>query len=103
MSGLTKVASKNEIPEGKAIAVEFRNKKVAVFNVNGQFFAIDDICSHAGGSLSEGELNGKVVTCPWHGATFDVTSGAPLDDMATEEVVSYKVVVEGEDIKIQND
>ena len=91
-----------DVPEGKAIAVVIGGKSIAVFNWDGKFFAIDDTCTHAGGSLAEGELNGKIVTCPWHGATFDITTGRPLDDsIASESVGSYKVIVEGEDIKVE--
>lgn len=101
MGSLTKVASKKDLPPGKAVAVTIGQKTIAVFNSGGEFFAIDDTCTHAGGPLSEGELNGKVVTCPWHGAIFDITTGAPLDSTAPEALNSYKVVVEGEDIKVE--
>ena len=101
MFNLIKVASKKDLPPGKALAVTVGEKTIAVFNSGGKFFAIDDACAHAGGPLSEGEVNGEVVTCPWHGATVDITTGACLNDIAPESVQSYKVVVEGEDIKIK--
>ncbi len=101
MPTITKVAQTKDLPPGKAIAVTVGLKRIAVFNLAGEFFAIDDTCTHAGGSLSEGEIAGTVVTCPWHGATFDITNGDALDDMTSESLKSYKVFVEGEDIKIE--
>ncbi len=95
------VAKNNDLPAGKTMAVDFEGKKIALFNINGTYYAVNDECTHAGGSLSEGEIEGTVVTCPWHGATFDVTNGAVLGAPAYEDVSSYKVFVEGEDIKIE--
>lgn len=101
MGNFIRVAGKKDLPPGKATAVTVGQKTIAIFNSGGEFFAIDDTCTHAGGPLSEGEVNGKVVTCPWHGATFDLTTGVPLEEIASEPVHSYKVVVEDEDIKIE--
>ena len=101
MANLNKVAKTKDIPAGKAIAVTVADKRIAVFNVGGKFFAINDTCTHAGGSLSEGEIAGTVVTCPWHGATFDISKGTPLNDIAPEPLNSYKVVVVGEDVNIE--
>ena len=100
MPNTTKVATTKDLPPGKAIAVSVGNKRIALFNVDGQYHAIDDECTHAGGSLSEGTIEGTVVTCPWHGATFDVKTGEVLSAPAFDKVSSYKVEVEGEDIKI---
>jgi len=99
--GFVKVADKKNLPTGKAIAVSVNNKKIAVFNINNCYFAIDDECSHAGGSLSEGEVEGYVVTCPWHGATFDVQTGQALSAPAFDQVKNYKVKIEGNDIQIE--
>ena len=101
MSNLTKVTAKKDLPPGKAIAVAVGQKTIAVFNAGGEFFAIDDTCTHAGGPLCEGEVDGKVVTCPWHGAEFDLTTGMCVNDVAPEPLHCYQVVVEGEDIKIE--
>jgi len=101
MGKITNIAKKNDLPPGKAIAVDVDNNRIAVFNINGSYYAIEDTCTHAGGSLSEGELEGTVVTCPWHGATFDVQSGAALSAPAYDGVKSFKVTLEGDDIKIE--
>ena len=99
--GLVKVANKKDLPSGKGMAVEVQGKTIALFNVNGEYYAMDDACTHAGGPLSEGTLEGVVVTCPWHGATFDVCSGTVMSQPAFSNVTSYKVIIEGEDIKIE--
>ena len=101
MSPVIKVAQKKDVPAGRGIQVEADGKKMALFYVDGQYYCIDDTCTHAGGSLSEGPLDGKVVVCPWHGAAFDITDGSVKESPAEENVNSYPVVVEGEDIKIK--
>lgn len=101
MGTLVKVSEKKDLPAGKAISVDVNRKQIALFNINGQYYAIDDTCTHAGGSLSEGDVKGTTVTCPWHGATFNITNGEVLSEPAPESVKSYKVHLEGEDIKIE--
>ena len=101
MGTLVKVAEKKELLPGSAIAVNFNGKPIALFNLNGQYFAIDDTCTHAGGTLSEGAVEGTVVTCPRHGATFDITNGEVLSAPAREGVKSYNVRLDGEDIQIE--
>ncbi len=101
MPSLISVAKKNDIACGKALSVAVGARRVALFNVDGKFFAIEDQCTHAGASLAEGTLAGTVVTCPWHGATFDVATGAVLSAPAFENVATYKVQVQGEDVQIE--
>ena len=101
MSEMLKVAETKDVPPGTAIAVEVSGQKVALFNTDGTYYAIDDTCTHAGGPLSEGDVNGTEVTCPWHGATFDVASGGVLGPPAPGGVKAYKVQVVGDDIKIE--
>lgn len=101
MGTLVKVAEKKDLPGSSAKAVEVNGKQVALFNVDDKYYAIDDTCTHAGGSLSEGSIDGTEVTCPWHGATFDITSGKVTGAPAQEDVKAYNVIVEGEDIKIE--
>jgi 3-phenylpropionate/trans-cinnamate dioxygenase ferredoxin component len=96
----TKVAAVQEIPAGQAKKVKIGDKDVALFNINGTFFAIDDTCPHRGGPLSEGELDGQEVTCPWHGARFNLTTGAHLCPPANRDVNAYKVQVVGSDVQI---
>ena len=95
MGRLIKVAETKDIPPGTAVAVDLEGRAVALFNVDGRLYAIDDTCTHRGGPLSEGELDGTVVTCPLHGARFDVTTGEVLGPPATKRVARYDVRVEG--------
>ncbi len=92
---LIKVCTLDEIREGKNKCVKHNGKEFAVFNIKGKYFCITNTCTHLGGPLCEGTLSGKVVTCPWHGAQFDVTNGKVLSGPAGENVASHPVVIEG--------
>ena len=96
----TKVATVQEVPPGKSKQVKVGNKTVALFNVGGMIHAIDDTCPHRGAPLWEGTLTENEVTCPWHGARFDVTSGAHLCPPAQKGVPSYKVQIVGNEIQV---
>ncbi len=101
MARLVKVADTTHLLPGKATAVEIEGNRIAVFNVGGTFYAIDDTCPHAGGPLSEGQVDGEKVVCPWHDAAFDLKTGDVLSPPAFEGVKSYKVVVEGDAVKVE--
>jgi len=88
MSEFIKVARTGEIAAGEGKAVEVGGKKIAVFNVEGRFYAIDDTCTHRGGPLSEGMVEDAKVTCPWHGAIFDLSSGKVLGAPAPRDVAT---------------
>jgi nitrite reductase (NADH) small subunit len=99
MADFVRVAATSEIPVGQGKTLEVGGKQIAVFNCDGTFYAIDNICKHRGGPLGEGELDGVNVICPWHGWTYDVTSGACLeeDDCAVDK---FEVKVEGDDVLV---
>lgn len=101
MAGFMKVAKTEDLEPGQGKLVEAGGKKIALFNVDGDYCAISDTCTHQGGPLSEGELVGKEVTCPWHGAVFDVTSGEVLGPPAMEGVACYNVRVSGNSVEIE--
>ena len=101
MGVFVKLAKSDEIQPGQGRMFEVSGKRVALFNVEGVFYAIDDTCTHRGGPLSEGELDGKVVTCPWHGAVFDVATGQVLRPPASCGVSSFNLRLEGADIEIE--
>ncbi len=101
MGQLIKVAETKDVPPGTAKAVETEGRRIALFNSGSTYYAIDDACTHRGGRLSEGEVEGTVVTCPLHGATYDITTGNVLGPPASEAVVSYRVQVDGNDIKVE--
>jgi len=101
MPEFVKVAKTDDIPAGQAKLVEVNGNEIALFNVGGSYHAIDNTCTHVGGPLCEGELAGAEVTCPWHGAVFDVTSGQVLGPPAASNVMRYNVRVEDSDIEIE--
>jgi len=100
MGTYQKAANKNDIPEGQGIACEVGGKSVALFNVGGTFSAISNVCLHKGGPLGEGELDGNIVTCPWHAWQYDVTTGSCLE-IPDAKVEKYNVKVEGDDIWVE--
>ena len=102
MSKFVKVAETKDIVVGTGILVELEGERIALFNENGTFYAIGDVCTHSGGPLSEGDLEGDVVICPWHGAQFDVKTGEVISPPASEPVPTYRVKVEGGDILIES-
>ena len=101
MGTFVKVATTDEMTEQPVKCVEIDGKKIALFDVQGEIFALSDTCTHRGGPLSEGEVEGTTVTCPWHGAQFDVRTGGILGPPATIGVKSYPVRVTGKDIVIE--
>ena len=98
MSALTKVASLSELPPGKSVCVVFAGEKVALCNVRGTLYAIADACTHRGGPLSEGVVDGTAVVCPRHGGRFDLASGKATGLPAVRAVKRFPVSVQGNDI-----
>ena len=96
----TKVATVQEVPPGSAKQVTVNGRQVGLFNVGGTFYAIEDVCPHRGAPLSEGVCEGTEVTCPWHGATFDLTTGSHLSPPATRGVAAFTVQVVGDEIQL---
>jgi nitrite reductase/ring-hydroxylating ferredoxin subunit len=84
----------DELQPGQAKLVALDEEGVAVYNVGGSFFATADGCTHRNGPLSEGDLDGKIITCPLHGSRFDVTTGEVVRGPATRPVQTYRVTVE---------
>lgn len=101
MASFVKVADASDIPEGSARCVEVEGKRIALFHVEGEFYAIDDTCSHAEASLSEGTISGDTVACPRHGAKFSVKTGAALSLPAFAPVNTYEVKREQDEIYIR--
>jgi len=97
IEGFERVARVDEIPLGTSLVVQVGGKQIAVFNVEGQFFAIYNICPHEGGPLGEGRLKGCIVSCPWHDLAFDVRNGEATDG-GGYCVGSYEVRVEGSEV-----
>jgi len=99
MAEFIKVASVSELAKGAAKTVQAAGKEIALFNVDGTIYALDNTCLHVGGPLGEGELDGTTVTCPWHGWQYNVTTGQNLMN-SDLKVAAYAVEVEGNDIKV---
>jgi 3-phenylpropionate/trans-cinnamate dioxygenase ferredoxin subunit len=95
---LQRVCSKAELAPGKVKRLD--EPPVAVFNVDGSYFAISDICTHEWARLSDGELEGEAVICPLHGACFSLSTGEALSLPATEPVEIFAVVLQGDDIYV---
>ena len=99
MAEFTRVASVDEIPPGQAKIVEVNARPIAVFNVQGTFYAITNICPHEGGPLGEGTLKGHIVSCPWHDMSFDIRDGLGTDG-GVYCVGSYEIRIEGQDVYV---
>lgn len=95
------VCNASELAPGQAKLVEVGDKKIAVFNVAGTFYAVDDECTHQGGPLSEGEVDGTEVTCPWHGAVFNLETGEAVSPPADEAIACYRVRVENGRVEVE--
>ena len=100
MAEFVKVAKKSEIPSETGKCVEVKGKEIALFKIGDRIYAMDHICAHQGGPLAEGGLEGKIVTCPWHGWQYDVTTGECSFNPSVKQE-SFKVKEEGEDIFIE--
>lgn len=97
------VARVSDVPPARVSVFQIGDHEVAVCNVDGQFYAIDNLCTHDGGSLDQGELEGDQIECPRHGARFDVTTGAATQLPAFEPVEVHEVRVDGDSIQVAVD
>ena len=95
------VARVEDIPPGGRKILKVKGREVGVFNLDGTFHAIDDTCTHRGGPLSEGEIEGERVTCPWHGAVYNIKTGEVLEPPAPTGVARYTVQVVGQDVEVE--
>lgn len=101
MASFVKVATRQEIASGAARQIEVEGKTIALFNIEGRFYAIEAWCYHMGAPLAYAEYRGGTrIVCPWHGWEFDLTSGCYTRDRALR-LETYPVRVEGEDVLIE--
>ncbi len=101
MSNYTKVARTDEIAPGEKKTVEVDGIEVVIVNLDGGFYAIEDVCTHDGGPLGEGELEGCQIICPRHGARFDVRTGQALTLPAFDPAPTYEVKIEDGDVLVE--
>ncbi|HYM14690.1 MAG TPA: non-heme iron oxygenase ferredoxin subunit [Dehalococcoidia bacterium] len=100
MGEFVAVAKVADTPPGTISVHEASGVRIALCNVNGRFYAIDDVCTHDAGPLDQGELEGELVECPRHGAKFNVTDGRAVVLPAVRPVKTYPVQVDGDDVKV---
>lgn len=101
MARMERIGSLAEFGEGAARAVDVAGRQIAVFNVGGKLYAIDNACTHVGAPLAEGEVDELTVICPWHHAEFDLRTGQALCPPAGGPVACYPVHVDGDDVRLQ--
>ena len=100
MAQFVKVAKKGEIPADTGKCVEVQGRAIALFKIADKIYALNHICPHQGGPLAEGGLDGPVVTCPWHGWQFDVTTGECTFNPSIKQE-TFPVKEEGDDLLVQ--
>ncbi|MFC1993471.1 Rieske (2Fe-2S) protein [Chloroflexota bacterium] len=101
------VAKTTDITNGQMKAIHVEGKEILVINYDGKYFTIDARCTHMGGELVKGSLKGKIVTCPRHGAKFDVTTGSCISGpkiglfrLKSKDIVTYEVNIESDSVKV---
>lgn len=106
--GFVEITKTTDITNGQMKAVNIEGKEILVINYDGKYFAINGRCTHMGGELVKGRLEGKIVTCPRHGAQFDVTTGScirgpriGLIKLNAKDEVTYEVKVESDSVKVK--
>ena len=95
------VARVGDVPEGGVKVVRIEDQAIAVFLIDGKYYALDDVCTHDGGPLAEGAIEGMQIECPRHGARFDIATGDVLCLPATAPVTSYPVRIVGDEIQVR--
>lgn len=100
MTDFVPVATTDTLSDGEGTVVEANGHTIALFRTEGEFYAIGNECTHTGGPLGEGDLNGTTVTCPWHGSQFDITSGEVLEPPAVDSEPEYEVRIEGDEVQV---
>src|SRR5579859_6901888 len=100
MADFIKVADLAELEEGSLFPIEVDGEPICLARVGGTIYAFTDNCTHISGPLNEGELEGAVLTCPWHLAQFDVRTGKVLRGPARQDLATYPIRVDGNDVYI---
>jgi nitrite reductase/ring-hydroxylating ferredoxin subunit len=95
-----KIARRGDLAPGKMKRVDLAGRRILLANVDGRYCAVDDTCTHEDASLSKGFLQGAIVKCPLHGSRFNLVTGAVLDDPADQDLRTYPVRLDGDDILI---
>jgi nitrite reductase/ring-hydroxylating ferredoxin subunit len=99
--GFVKVAETKDIQPSNLKAVDVAGERVCIVNVEGKYYALGNVCTHVGGPLDEGTLEGYEVECPWHGSKFDVRTGEPTKPPARGPVPTYEVKIQDNNILVR--
>jgi 3-phenylpropionate/trans-cinnamate dioxygenase ferredoxin subunit len=102
MSDWVDVGAVSSLPEGSVSLVDVDGTEVAVFNVGGHYYAIQDVCTHDGGTLAEGEVKGFEIECPRHGARFDLRTGKVTAPPAYEDIIIFAVRIHGDRVQVRD-
>lgn len=97
------VCGQNALADGENVVVEVDGTDVAVFRIDGCYYAIEDVCTHDGAEIASGKLEGDQIICPRHGARFCVKTGAVLSPPAYEDIHAFPVRIEGERVQVRDD
>jgi len=100
MANFVKVCKTSDVKPGSGRSLDINGKAIGIFNVDGTFYAINDVCGHRGGPLGEGEMDGTTVICPWHGWRWDVTTGANANNPAVK-IACFPTRVENGDVYVE--
>ena len=100
MAEFVRVAGRGDVPAGEMLIVEIEGEEIVLANVDGQIYAFGNGCTHRGGPLGEGLLEGDEVECPFHQGRFNVKTGEAVQEPPTEPIPTYRVQVDGDDIKV---
>jgi nitrite reductase (NADH) small subunit len=95
-----RVAAAADVPAGEGRVLDANGRSLAVFNVDGAYHAVDNACPHRGGPLGDGDMDGPLVVCPWHGWRWDVTTGANANNPAVK-VACFPVSVEAGEVFVE--
>ena len=99
--GFVKVGNLGDFPEGKLKKVQVAGEDVVVANVSGKIYAMSSTCTHRGGPLDEGELDGNTIICPWHGGQFNVTTGKVVGPPPKKDEILFDVQIQGSDVLLK--
>ena len=102
MSDWVDVAQEDALPPGEWVAIDVEGTDIAVFNLDGRYYAIENVCTHDGGVLTGGEVDGTVIVCPRHGARFSIITGEVLSPPAYEDVPTFPVRAEGGIVQVRD-
>jgi nitrite reductase/ring-hydroxylating ferredoxin subunit len=100
-NGFVSVGRMEDFPERKLTKVQVKGEDVVLANIGGRVYAIVDSCTHRGAPLHEGELEGTIVICPWHGGQFDLTTGKVTSPPPMKDALSFDVEVKGSDVLLR--